>query len=488
MSPSDAAVKSAPETAQDIPVLLESSSVVGCVVLGKGGDIRRANALFREWLRQATGGAKVPRSFAELLPRAEDVKLLERSLQAGGARDMAIELRCGDGSRLPLVGDLLPLESHGRSAGYAGVFRTAGSDQKLRAGMERSARLEALGSLTSGVAHDFNNLLTILVGNLALVAEELRDQPRQFEKLKSARDAARRGGELIKQLLSFARQEPVESRLINPAQVIARIAPLIQRALGSRIELKLELDEQANPVQGNSAQLESVIVNLAVNARDAIEGSGCVGIKALSRNDELIIEVSDDGSGIPDEIAARVFEPFFTTKGDGKGSGLGLSMVKLYAEQFDGTAELASAAGVGTTVSLKFPISSGSIDESAAMTMPVASLPSGKEHVVVVAGDGGVGAMVSQILSVLGYRCEVVENPEGAQQLIRNSRPDLVISDGFDLGPIVQMQESPGNGASRILQLSATGTTAHSPHPVLRKPFSIPDLALKVRETLDADS
>jgi two-component sensor histidine kinase len=368
------------------------------------------------------------------------------------------------------------------------VFRAAGTDQNLRAGMERSARLEALGSLTSGVAHDFNNLLTILVGNLALVAEELRDQPRQFEKLKSARDAARRGGELIKQLLSFARQEPVESRLINPAEIIARIAPLIQRALGSRIELKLELDEQANPVQGNSAQLESVIVNLAVNARDAIEGTGCVGIKVSSRDDELTIEVSDDGSGVPDEIAARVFEPFFTTKGDGKGSGLGLSMVKLYAEQFDGTAELASADGAGTTVSLKFPISSGSIDESAAMTMPVASLPSGKEHVVVVSGNDGVGAMVSQILSVLGYRCEVVENPDGARQLFRASLPDLVISDGFDLGLIAQMLRSPGNGASRFLQLSATGTTAHSPHPVLRKPFSIPDLALKVRETLDADS
>lgn len=488
MSPSDAAAKSVPATVQDISVLLESSSVVGCVVLGKRGDIQRANGLFREWLRQAAGGAKVPRNFTELLARSEDVNLLERSLQAGGAQGIAIELRYGEGSRLPLIGDLLPLESHGQPAAYAGVFRAAEADQKLRAGMERSARLEALGSLTSGVAHDFNNLLTILVGNLALVAEELRDQPRQFEKLKSARDAARRGGELIKQLLSFARQEPVESRLINPAEVIARIAPLIQRALGSRIELKLDLDEQANPVQGNSAQLESVIVNLAVNARDAIEGSGCVGIKVASRDDELTIEVSDDGSGVPDEFAARVFEPFFTTKGEGKGSGLGLSMVKLYAEQFDGMAQLSSAADAGTTVTLRFPISSGSIDESAAMTMPVASLPSGKEHIVVVAGDDGVGAMVSQILSVLGYRCEVAQSPESARLLFRASPPDLVISDGFDLDPIAEIQRSPGNGASRFLQLSATGTTAQSPHPVLRKPFSIPDLALKVRETLDAVS
>jgi signal transduction histidine kinase len=478
--------EAAPETAQDMLALLETSSVVGCVVLADNGEIRRANALFRRWLEESAGSGKIPRRLAAMLPVAEDVATLERALAGGGARELAIELRAGAGAHLPLVGDLIPIGGRAPSALFAGVFRAAQADRKLKAGMERSARLEALGSLTSGVAHDFNNLLTIIVGNLALVAEELRDEPRQFEKLKSARDAARRGSELIKQLLSFARQEPVESRQINPAKVIARIAPLIQRALGTRIDLQLELDEQADPIQGNSAQLESVIVNLAVNARDAIEGSGRVRIGVSAAAGELAVEVSDDGSGVPPEIADRVFEPFFTTKADGKGSGLGLSMVRLYAERFGGKAELSSRPGEGTCVRLKFRMSAGSVDESAAMTMPVASLPSGKEHIVVVASDDSVSVMMTQILSVLGYRCEVADDPDRAAALFRESVPDLVISDGFDIDSMAGTQRSLGGKASRFLRLATIDSgPARSEIPTLQKPFSIPDLAVSVRSALD---
>ncbi|HUF71293.1 MAG TPA: ATP-binding protein [Gammaproteobacteria bacterium] len=486
MARSGATAETAPETAQDMLALLETSSVVGCVVLAANGEIRRANALFRRWLEESAGCAKIPRRLVAMLPRPDDVRTLERALEAGGAREIAIELKAGAGAHLPLVGDLIPIVRRGQPPLLAGVFRAAHADKKLKDGMERSARLEALGSLTSGVAHDFNNLLTILVGNLALVAEELRGEPRQFEKLKSARDAARRGSELIKQLLSFARQEPVESRSINPANVIARIAPLIQRALGSRIALELALDEQGDPIQGNSGQLESVIVNLAVNARDAIEGSGRVRIAVSSAGAELTVEVSDDGVGIPAEIADRVFEPFFTTKADGKGSGLGLSMVRLYAEQFGGTAELSSRPGAGTSVRLKFPMSAGSVDESAAMTMPVASLPSGKEHIVVVASDDSVSVMTTQILSVLGYRCEVAGTPERARELFRASLPDLVIIDSFDIASIVAAQQSIHGNASRFLRLVAIDAGRAKPDcPTLQKPFSIPDLAVSVRSALD---
>jgi signal transduction histidine kinase len=486
MARTRATAQAAPERAQDALALLETSSVVGCVVLAQNGDIHRANGLFRRWLGEGAGGGKLPRRLAAILPRPEDVAMLGLALEAGGARDIAIEIKAGDGALLPLAGDLIPIETQGQPPLLAGVFRAAQADRKLKDGMERSARLEALGSLTSGVAHDFNNLLTILVGNLALVAEDLRNEPRQFEKLKSARDAARRGSELIKQLLRFARQEPVESRLINPAQVIARIAPLIQRALGSRIKLELDLDEKADPIRGNSAQLESVIVNLAVNARDAIDGNGRVRIAVSADEGEMLIEVKDDGAGIPAEIADRVFEPFFTTKADGKGSGLGLSMVRLYAEQFNGTAELSGRPGAGTSIRLKFPMSAGTIDESAAMTMPIAALPSGKEHIVVVASDASVSVMMTQILSVLGYRCEVAESPERALDFFREALPELVISDGFEVAPMVALQQSLRGAASRFLRLvTIEAGQADSSWPTLQKPFSIPDLAVKVRETLD---
>jgi len=476
--------------------LLESSSVVGCIVLTADGSIRDANTLATRWLTGGAGGSPESLGFEEWLPRPADRAAVGRAFESGGARQIELELGLASGDRLPVVGDLIPLGEPGRKA-CLGVFRDATAGRHLKAGMERSARLEALGSLTSGVAHDFNNLLTILIGNLALAAEEAREQPKLFAKLKAARDAARRGGDLIQQLLSFARQEPVASRLINPARVISGVAPLIQRALGGRIKLELELDESVDAIQGNSAQLESVIVNLAVNARDAIESTGHVRLAVSADGGDaeakpgrgqgryLCIEVSDDGSGIPADVVDRVFEPFFTTKAEGRGSGLGLSMVKAYAEQFGGKTELLSQPGQGTTVRLWFQTSSGAIDESAAMTMPMAVLPTGDELVALLIADETLSGMLQQVLTALGYRCRIVTDLGAASRLLKDLTPELVVSDGFDVRLLTEAQ--PEAARSRVLMLGGVDETgAGQAFPVLRKPFSLPDLATAVRETLDA--
>jgi signal transduction histidine kinase len=501
MVSAESAAVHAPESAQQVLTLLESSRVFGCVVLDHAGNIRWVNGLFGRWLESLAGDNGTPKRFANWLPEDSDRGALTRALQGEGGSQLAFELGLGEGARIPVVGDLSPLGIKGSVQSFAGIFYEAAADQKLKAGMQRSARLEALGSLTSGVAHDFNNLLTILVGNLSLVAEDLRDEPKHFPKLKAARDAARRGGDLIKQLLSFARQEPVESKLINPAKVISRISPLIQRALGSRISFELDLDENVDPIQGNSAQLESVIVNLAVNARDAIEHQGRVRISvsspaaeasdssaAVGTQRNLIIEVSDDGTGIPSDIVDRVFDPFFTTKANGRGSGLGLSMVKLYAEQFRGTAELISQQDAGTTVRLRFPVSSGTIADSAAMTMPLAALPSGDESILVLARDASLNSMVDQILSVLGYQCRIAEDIGAAVDLQKAAPSDLIICDGFDRSRMLEVDAAADGAISRILTLLPIGDDKGQDNgPVLYKPFSLPDLAVAVREALDAE-
>ncbi len=139
--------------------------------------------------------------------------------------------------------------------------------------------MEALGSLTAGIAHDFNNLLTVLVGNLYLVGEELRTQPKMFEKLKAARDAAKRGTDLIKQLLAFARREELDADIVDPAKVVDGVTPLLRRALGVRIKLDTAFQADAGTIRASTAQLESVVVNLAVNARDAIESKGRIAIE-----------------------------------------------------------------------------------------------------------------------------------------------------------------------------------------------------------------
>ena len=499
---SESATVKAPESAQQVVTLLESSRVFGCVVLDNAGNIRWVNGLFGRWLENLAGDSATPKNISDWLPELGDREAVQRALQTEGESQLRFQLGLGDGAGIPVVGDLIPLGAQDQVQSFAGVFYEAAAYQNLKAGMERSARLEALGSLTSGVAHDFNNLLTILVGNLSLVAEDLRDEPRHFPKLKAARDAAQRGGDLIKQLLSFARQEPVASKLINPAKVISGVAPLIQRALGTRITFELDLAENVDPIQGNSAQLESVIVNLAVNARDAIDQQGHVRISVSSPVQDgselaqtgpgagpyLVIEVSDDGAGIPSDIVDRVFDPFFTTKANGQGSGLGLSMVKLYAEQFGGTSELVSQQDAGTTVRLRFPVSSGTIADSAAMTMPLAALPSGEEAIVVLARDANLSAMMDQTLSVLGYQCRVADDVDAASSLRQEAPCDLVICDGFDRGHLLEADAAAGRTSSRILMLQPIGEDAvQDSHAVLYKPFSLPDLALAVRETLDAE-
>ena len=170
---------------------------------------------------------------------------------------------------------------------YVGLFVDADDSKALRAAAQRSARMEALGSLTAGVAHDFNNLLTVLVGNLYLIGEEVRERPRVFEKLKAARDAGKRGTDLIKQLMTFARREDLDVGTIDPRKVIGDLLPLLRRALGPRITLETTLQENVGAVRASVAQLESVVVNLAVNARDAIEGKGRISIEVAA------VEVSD---------------------------------------------------------------------------------------------------------------------------------------------------------------------------------------------------
>ena len=473
--------------------LLESSSVVGCLLVAPDGAIRWANALARRWLTGRDDGDFESPRLNRWLPQPDDQRRLQTAFNRDGLTGIELELGLASGDCLPIAGDFVPLAASTGEACLAGIFRDATAGRQLRAGMERSARLEALGSLTSGIAHDFNNLLTILVGNIALVAEDLRHDSKQFARLKSARDAANRGGELIRQLLSFARQEPVATELINPSKVIAGVAPLIQVALGRAVKVELDLDETLDPIEGNSAQLESVIVNLAVNARDAIKDNGCVQIRvgasvADAMSKSLRIEVVDDGCGIASEILDTVFEPFFTTKGQGQGSGLGLSMVKAYADRFGGTVEVISRQGSGTCVRLSFPCSADSMDDSAAMTMPLASLPSGSEFLLLLSAEDYLSSMMEQILKVLGYRIRIAADLDVARQILASCKPDLLISDGVDVGPLLELQRATDKTGPRVLLLRSMGAgDSGESVPVLHKPFSLPDLALAVRETLDED-
>jgi signal transduction histidine kinase len=481
--------------------LLESSAIVATIVLSADGRVVRSNARMRELLEVGAAERLSGRAFAEFLPQPDEWSrwVVQRAVDA----QAVLRLRSASGAVVTLRGDIRKTSN----SALCGVFVNASDEAQLRAAVQHSARMEALGSLTTGIAHDFNNLLTVLVGNLYLVAEELRDRPKVFEKIKSARDASKRGADLIKQLLAFARRETLETTVIDPCKVVTDLEPLLRRALGSKVALRVELQPEAGRIRASTAQLESVIVNLAINARDAIEKKGTVTIavqrvrlspsdaalRGLAKaGDYIAVRVADDGSGIAADTIGKVFEPFFSTKRDRGGTGLGLSMVRWFAEQAGGAIALDSAVGRGTTVALLLPPSVEQLVEQTDKTMPLSTLPTGNERVVVLAPDEAVRATVRQILQVLGYEVELMSNDEELLAALAAKRADLLIVDGparDDTALLARVCKA--NPAMKIV-VTAEGQRARDRSSsstgigVLAKPFSLAELAGAVRHSLDA--
>ena len=235
--------------------LVEASSVVAAIVVAADGTIRAANARMRRFLGRERA---VARSGKRLGDYCVDRSAWDAWCDAARTgRSVEVELRGFDGATKVFRGDVIA-NGEGTDRRFVGILVDGDDDKALRAAAQHSARMEALGSLTAGVAHDFNNLLTILVGNLYLVGEEVRERPRLFEKLKAARDAAKRGTELIKQLMTFARREELAVGTIDPVKVVGELLPLLRRALGPRIALDTTLQEHAGTVRASAAQLESV--------------------------------------------------------------------------------------------------------------------------------------------------------------------------------------------------------------------------------------
>jgi signal transduction histidine kinase len=482
--------------------LLEQSSVVAAVIVSSSGRLLAANALLSNLLCTDAPGDLAGKSLSDLLVDAADWQPWIAALRGGSSRSMTMRLRRSDGKAVVLRGEVTAISAGANVEQLLGVFVDMSEQQQLRRAMQRSARLEALGSLTSGVAHDFNNLLTVLVGNLSLIAEDLRDRPEQFAKLKTARDAAKRGSDLIRQLLAFARHQAIESDVIKPAKVVTNLVALLARALGSRVKLETEIGSSTSSVRGNVAQLESVVVNLAVNARDALDSGGKVVIGIhdvtlsaadakkyqLAGGNYVRVSVADNGAGIVPENLQRVFEPFFSTKGERGGTGLGLSMVRAYATQFGGAASIQSVVGEGTAVTLLFPRCAENTEETASKTMPLSTLPTGKEAVLLLASEEGLRSTVGQILEVLGYSVSYSADTEESATLLRSRRIDLLIVDGAHAEVLSRLtQDASAGRRCRVVQLTS-GTEAAAPAAatkLLAKPFSLADLAQTVRAALD---
>ncbi len=378
--------------------------------------------------------------------------------------------------------------------------------------LNQSQRLESVGQLTGGVAHDFNNLLTVILGNAQLLENKLRDDPDLRRIVETTHIAAQRGAELTQRLLAFSRRQALEPKMIEVNKLIGGTELLLRRLLGAQIEIRLELDPDIWPIFVDPLQLESALINLGVNARDAMSGGGRLTIRtrrcASDRGDELIacdgevaageyamITVSDNGTGMPSDVMARVFEPFFTTKEAGKGSGLGLSMVYGFVRQSGGHLRIDSALGSGTTVTLLFPRAVAASDESAA---PQASSPAplqGHETVLIAEDNELVRTFTAELLRKLGYAVLEAESGKAALALLQaNPSVDLLFSDmmmpggmtGAELAQAAREQR-PGLKVlltSGYIDGGAPADAALAGIRILRKPYHGEELARALRETM----
>jgi PAS domain S-box-containing protein len=375
----------------------------------------------------------------------------------------------------------------------------------------RSQRLEAVGQLTGGIAHDFNNLLTVVIGNLDLLEFRLRADPAASELAASALKASLRGAELTRQLLAFARRQALDARVFDVNERVVGTMDLLRRTLGEAIEIATHLDSSLWPAFADPAQLESALVNLAINARDAMPEGGRLIIETanceldddyarvdldVSPGAYVMLSVSDTGTGMAPEVLARAFEPFFTTKPVGQGSGLGLSMVYGFARQSHGHVKIYSELGHGTTVRLYLPRSrDAAIDE----TIVPAGLPVARsgERILVVEDNGDVRAMVLQQMRALGYEvAEASDGPTALAVLEGASRFDLLFTDivmpgGLSGGELARKVRA-RDPAIKVLLTSGfaggamhSGERTHEFRHLLSKPYRQSDLAAKLRQVLD---
>lgn len=439
---------------------------------------------------------------------------LQRYLRTGERRIIGIgrvvEGETKDGRKVPVelsVGEA-KVASHRI---YIGFMRDLSARQRIEEELRQAQKMEAIGQLTGGIAHDFNNLLLVIAGNLDLIAR----QPDQLDTvaLKEAQEAVELGAELTAQLLAFGRKHPLEPRNVDVADLVDGVASMLRRTLGDNIELYVDIRGKPGETFVDAAQLQNALLNLAINARDAMPDGGRLVVSVFDtyldtgyaqKHPEVrpghytAVQIADTGTGMSEEVRERVFEPFFTTK-HGTGSGLGLSMVYGFAKQSNGHVEIDSTVGRGTTVSLYLPRA----DEgrAQAMTTPVSrTAPSTPgETILVVEDDARVRRVVVSHLKEFGYHVvEARSGPEALRHLRAIARVDLLFTDvvlsqsmsGFELARVARAERP------RLRVLYTTGYTDPEiaardgksqmpPSQILRKPYSKTLLASTIRTVLD---
>jgi signal transduction histidine kinase/ActR/RegA family two-component response regulator len=379
--------------------------------------------------------------------------------------------------------------------------------EQAEAALRQTQKMEAIGQMTGGIAHDFNNLLTAALGNIELAMARAED-PRTLQLLKNATQAAERGAKLTNQLLAFARKQQLKLAPVDLNRLVSDMGELLFRTIGATIRIDTVLQDELWPAIADPTQVELVILNLALNARDAMPSGGRLTVATanvdmnsapahgvdLPCEDFVAISVSDSGTGMTEEVLAKAFEPFFTTKALGAGTGLGLSQVYGVARQSGGGVRIESRLGHGTTVWVYFPrAKSAPLSRPAEQTKHLVA--SGEGRILVVDDDADVRRFVSVVLAGLGYGVLEAGSAREAWDLLdRGEQPDLVLIDyampevnGADFAKALRQRHS---AFSNLLFMTGYADTEKlteqaAPELVLKKPFTASELAAAIGAALE---
>jgi signal transduction histidine kinase len=393
-----------------------------------------------------------------------------------------------------------------RDAAFVSLRRSQEQLAASQSALHQAQKMEAIGQLTGGVAHDFNNVLQIIGGNLQLLklVGGLNESARS--RVEMALAGVERGAKLAAHLLAFARRQPLQAVVINPGHLLHEMDDMMCRVLGPRARVATDIQSGLWSTVVDPNQLNNVLLNLAINARDAMDGSGTLTIRAsncgfdtmlpseVPRGEYVLVEVADTGRGMPPEVMERAFEPFFTTKPTGQGTGLGLSMAYGFVKQSGGEIVLRSEPGRGTSVRIYLPRSA--TEAAQAEEKPPVPLYGGLETILVVEDEEDVRSSTCGILSALGYHVLEACDAARAVELIEAGRPiDLVFSDVIMPGPVssLQLREVLRTHLpdAQILYTSgyAEGVLAHSGKldasvHLLQKPYHPDALSARIRHLL----
>jgi signal transduction histidine kinase len=543
------------ETAEE----LYDNAPCGYLSMLPDGTIVRANQTLLDWLARARQDV-VGKRFQDLLPIGArvyyDTHLGPLLHMQGFVNEIAFDLVCANGRQIPvLMNAVQKRDTSGRPlVNRVTIFNATDRRQYERElllarqkaekaaeelqqlnetlaerverevadrllaeeALRQAQKMEAIGQLTGGIAHDFNNLLTIITGNLEILQRRL---PPDAERLRKAADQALKGATraaaLTHRLLAFSRRQPLDPRALQPNRLVAEMSELLRRTLGETVVLKTVLPDHVWSTQVDPNQLENAIVNLAVNARDAMPDGGNLTIETgnayldegyvrtlpepIAAGEYVLLAVSDTGTGMDKKTMERVFEPFFTTKAAGKGTGLGLSQVYGFVRQSQGHVRIYSEVGQGTSVKIYLPRFIGTNEERTGASLQAAAPALGQgESILVVEDDDDLRAYSTEALTELGYKVMAAADARSALQILAGSRHlDLLFTDVVLTGG-VNGRELADEAARYRPGLKVLFTTGYTSNAIVHhgrldpgvqligKPFTYQDLAAKVRRVIES--